>query len=350
MPAAAPALPAYASTVFCGAVPFIRGEAAALPQRLKILNWGENLGRTTKARIIVGEKTLACLSANQIATACERVPMDYEHQSVKGHPNYVPDPRPVPGHGEIEIVPNDGVYLSALDYTPSGREFAPNYQDVSAVCYLDAEKNLLFVRSVALTQHGDVAGMEFAESIAASAVFSHSPSETSTATPTASTMSTPDYRAMLVAALKLSPAEGETEVTDEAIGAAIAKLADAAPGGDAAEQAACSAPAASAAAAAEAPTLAALSADFDAFRRQSAIKDAIAQGKAIPLADDVLATLPMVALSALLDGLPAGAVATAAATASKELPAAQVVALSAEQSRAAKALGLTDTEYRLAIG
>ena len=344
MPAAAPALPAYASTVFCGAVPFIRGEAAALPQRLKILNWGENLGRTTKAKIIVGEKTLACLSANQVATACERVPMDYEHQSVKGHPNFVPDPRPVPGHGEIEIVPNDGVYLSALDYTPSGREFAPNYQDVSAVCYLDAEKNLLFVRSVALTQHGDVAGMEFAESIAASAVFSRSPSETPTATPPpASTMSSPDYRAMLVAALKLSPAEGETEVTDEAIGAAIAKLADAAPG-DAAEQVACSA----AATAAAASTLAVLSADFEAFKRQTAIDRAIAQGKAIPLTDAVLATLPMAALSALLDGLPAGAVATAG-SGTKDIASAKVVALSADQSSAARALGLTDDEFRAGL-
>lgn len=333
MPAACRPLPAFASTVFCAGAPFVRGGGAALPQRVRILAWGENLGRTTKARIVVGPKTLACLAANQLATACERVPLDYEHQSVKGHPNYVPDPRPVPGHGGIEIVEGEGVYLTALQYTPNGEQFAPNYQDVSAVAYLDAEANLLFIRSVALTQHGDVAGMEFAEAVAASASLSN-PQSTPHTTPTAML----DYKALLLAKLGLPEA-----ATDEEVTAALT------PEDDATGSVEMSAAAETAQNDPNTGAIATLTADFEAFRRQSAIERAVAQGKTIPLADDVLATLPYAALTAMLDGLPAGTVATAAGSASKEVPAARQVALSAEQAAAAKSLGLTETEYRRAI-
>ena len=332
MPTAARILPAFASTVFCGAVPFVRGGSAApLPQRVKILAWGENLGRTTKARIVVGEKTASCLSANQVATACERVPLDYEHQSVPGHPNFVPDPRQVPGHGSIEIVPNDGVYLSAIDFTSSGNEFAANYQDVSAVAYLDAESNLLFIRSVALTQHGDVAGMEFSESVAASAQFSP-------AHPTPPTML--DYKLLLCQVLGLAATAADAEITT----AVTTEKAEP----DAVALAATAAAAAAAAAPVPDATMVALSAEFDSFRRQAAIDKALAQGKAIPLTDAVLATLPMAALNALLTGLPAGAVATAG-SGSKEVAAAKVVALSADQTSAAKALGLTEEEFRAGL-
>ena len=335
MPVARRPLPAHAAVVFCSGVPFVRGAAAALPQRVRILAWGDNIGRTTKAKIVVGEKTLACLAANQLATACERVPLDYEHQSVKGHPNYVPDPRPVPGHGAIEIIEGDGVYLTALEYTPSGEQYAPNYQDVSAVAYLDAAANLLFIRSVALTQHGDVAGMEFAEAVAASASLSH-PESTPPTTPTTTML---DYKALLLARLGLPDA-----ATDEDVTAALTT--------DATASAACTAVTATVAdpaAAATIATIATLTADFDTFRRTTAIDRAIAQGKVIPLADDVLATLPYAALTAMLDGLAPGQVATAASSATKEMTTAREVALSAEQAAAAKSLGLSETEYRRAI-
>jgi hypothetical protein len=55
-PAATSAIPHNATSVVLAAVArFERGGDAALPQRVKILGWGENIGRTTKARIVVGE-------------------------------------------------------------------------------------------------------------------------------------------------------------------------------------------------------------------------------------------------------------------------------------------------------
>ena len=329
--------PAFTSMVFCGAVPFSGGAAAALPTRIKILNWGTNHGRTTQARIEVGPATVAALAANQAATACERIPLDYEHQGVKDHPNFKPDPREVAAFGTVEIVPNQGVYLTALDYTPSGLLHASNYADVSAEAYLDADHNLLFIRSVALTQHGDVAGMEFTQHIAASASqISNLKSQISPSPSPQTTMLDP--RPLLITLLGL---------TDAATDAEIQTAYDTATAPEPPEAAAVSA-ALSATAALPAATLAALSADVDSLRRENLITRALSAGKIIPLPDGVLATLPHAALSALLDALPAGAVATAATAAATELPAARAAVLSADQARAAKSLGLTPEEYRSA--
>lgn len=362
MPDVPPAIADAALTVLSAAAPYRRGESAAgLPQRIRILQWGENIGRTTKKLIIVGEKTRACLSANQQATASERVPLDYEHQSVPGHPNFIPDPREVAGHGEIELVPGDGVYLTAIDYTPSGRDHAENYQDVSAVAYLDAQNNLLFVRSVALTQHGDVAGMEFSEAVAACARLT-APLTPASLTSTPPTMdpadkNAPDYRAMLVTLLKLKPTEGETEVSDEAIGAALSAVADKAdgkpddaPAGDKppetpASQATASAPAPAATPAAEKPAdVVSLGARVERLEKQRLIDAATAAGKVVPLNAQAIEAVDAATLSSIIDGLPDGEVPTTPGKAG-EKPAPQAVSLSAEEKNAATALGLTPEEF-----
>lgn len=350
MSAAVPAAIPVSAIVLSGTRPFRRGSADGLPQRFKILEWGENVGRTTQARIVVGAVTAASLCANQSATACEVIPLDYEHQSVPGHANFIPDPREVAAHGTVEIVPEDGVYFSAADYTPSGQRFAPNYRDVSAVGFLDADSNLLFVHSVALTQRGDVAGMEFVAASAAPLVSTFRRFSVSASTPNtmdttpAADAATPDYRALLVAALGLTPASDGDEVTDEQIMAAI----DATPAADGEGEDA-PAPVAMAAAVPAADALAALSARTDALERRLLIQAATAAGKLIPLPDASLAELPLTALSALLDGLQAGAVPTSASR-NTEAPTARPVAMSAEQATAAKALGLTAEEYLAAKG
>ena len=223
------------AVVLSTALPYQRGADAELPQRVRILAWGENIGRTTKAKIKVGERTQACLSANQTATASERVPLDYEHQSVPGHPNFKPDPRAVAGFGVIELVPGDGVYLSAIEYTPNGQEFACNYPDVSAEAYLDKDGNLLFVRSVALTQYGAVAGMEFTEAVAAcaclgrpAALSSSHPQHHTTMADDNTDPKAPVYRDALITMLQLQPEDGQDDVSDEQIATALAAMADAA--------------------------------------------------------------------------------------------------------------------------
>ena len=333
--------------VLSGTRPFRRGDAAELPQRFKILEWGENIGRTTGKKITVGPATLACLSANQAATACEIIPLDYEHQSVPKHPNYLPDPREVAAHGAVEVIDGDGVYFAAEAYTPSGLKFAPNYRDVSVVGFLDADSNLLLVHSVALTQRGDVANMEFLAASAADLLSQlqatipqpHSIMDTTPAAAAAA----PDYRALLIAMLKLTPAGDGDEVTDEQIMAALDT-----PEPDP-EPVALAATVDFKSEISNLKSLEALSARQDALERRLLIQGATAAGKAIPLPDASLAEMTLTALTALLDALPAGAVPTAAGARALELPAAREVALSADQLTATKALGLTPAEYRNAI-
>jgi phage I-like protein len=300
------------------------GEEARLPERVKLFDWGENLGRTTGARIVVGEKSLLCLSENQTRFARDLVALDYEHQSVPGHPRFKEDPRHNAAHGRIEIVEGDGVYLSGLSYTPNGREHALSYADVSAVAHTDDEGNLLMVSSVALTQAGDVSGMTFSEAVAALSAAS------STETPKPMDKKTDTkFRDLIISLLGLEPDEGEDMVSDEAIAAAAAKHLekkgdddDDAPGGD----------------------VTALSARLDAMERQHLVQSAGAQGKVIPLSAEQIDSLPIETLMSIIEKQPAGEVPTSR-TGIPERPGTTEVALSAADEKVMKQLGLTKEEY-----
>lgn len=294
---------------------------------MKLLDWGRNIGRTTNKLIVVDEKCVN-LPRNQELVACERVPMDYVHQSVKGHPNYKPDPRHSPGGGSIEVVPGEGVFLTAIEYTPNGLEHAASYQDVSAVVHLDADKRPLWISSVALTPTGDVAGMEFREAVAAlSALESPLKIEVEIQPNETKTM---DYKSILMKLLGLP----ET-ATDDELAAAAEKFAPPAKPAESADTAAMSA------------RLDKLELAEQSREREALVSRATAAGKVIPLSAEQIAETPVAILSALVDGLPAGEVPLPGAKA-EEKPGKETVALSADEANAAKKLGLTPEEFRKA--
>lgn len=318
--------------------PFRSGAAAAgLPQRVRILAWGENIARPSGKVILVDEAVAETLSANQELIGLDTVPMDYEHQSRKDHPNYKPDPRHSPGGGMIEVIPNDGVYLCSIEYTPNGLEHAASYKDVSAVVHLDKQGRPLWISSVALTQHGAVAGMEFSE--AATAALSANaeqpgsvPANSSPESKTEPSMNNDanTYRALLVKLLKLKP-----EATDDELTAAVE--------------------AAAAPAAPEAAETEALSVRLDRIEKAEATRQRAAliakagtEGKVIPLSAEQIEACDVAILSAMVDQLPAGEVPKKLPGSTTETAAASVVALSADEKSAAKALGLTEEEYRKA--
>lgn len=150
------------------------GADGALPKRVKIASWGVNTVRTGKPdetrTFVVNETTASVLQGNQTQRGFDRVALDYEHQTAASHPNYTPPPHEVAGHGVIEVVPGEGLFISGLSYTPSGKKNAPNYPDVSGVFWTNAKGEVIFVTSVALCQQGAIEGAEFveAEMIAAS--------------------------------------------------------------------------------------------------------------------------------------------------------------------------------------
>lgn len=314
------------------AMPFCGAAAASLPQRTKILSWGENIGRTTGARILVDEVVAQTLSANQELVACDRVPMDYEHQSVKGHPNYVPDPRLSPGSGTIEVIPGDGVYLSAISYTANGSAHADSYTDVSAVVHLDADGRPLWISSVALTQRGDVAGMEFGEAVAA---LSARTAALSADSPKPKTVmqneETNPFRDKLIKLLGLTPGESG-EISDEEIANAIDQKLEAA----------------GAAKPEEKTTEVALSARLDKIERNALVDRATREGKVIPLSAEEIDSTPVAVLSSIISRLTPGEVNLAGSAQAKEKPAAKVVALSADEAAVARQLGLTEEQYRKA--
>jgi len=321
-----------------------------LPDRIKILSWGENVGRTTGARLVVGKETLKVLSGNQKSTAHEDVELDYEHQSVKGHPNYKEDPRHAAGHGVIEVIDGDGIYLSGIDYTPNGLEHAASYKDVSGVIHTDKNDNVILVRSVALTQHGDISGMEFSDHVAAlcaSCAAMTPPTQHTPPTTTTKTMEDDkksDYRALLVALLGLTPGEGNEEVTDEDISAAAEAAGTIKPASEKEDK-----PVSMSATPPEPSndsesSITALNARFDKMERNRLVDKAGALGKFIPLTTEQISETPLTVLSALIDGLPAEDVPTQSTIGATQ-PAKRAAALSADEKNICATLGISHEDY-----
>lgn len=321
------------------------GDAAGLPQRIKILNWGENPVRPGgDKKIIVDETTVATLTANQEIMGIDMVPMDYDHQSFPGHKNYKPDPRHSPGSGRIEVVRGEGVFLCNIEYTPNGIEHAASYRDVSAVVHHDKDGRPLYISAVALTQIGAVAGAEFAEALSAN-LSPTTPMENE------ATDQKP-YRDTLIQLLGLTPKpESGGDITDEEILAAATKMIEA----KATAAAATNKPASTSG---EPVGTEALSARIirletaEAKReREQILQRAAAQGKVIPLSNELVNQTPVAVLSAMVDGLPAGEVPMGTAPGATEKPRTgsdTATALSVDEKNAAKALGLTPEEYAAA--
>lgn len=134
-----------------------------LPERLKLFSWGEN--QTPDGPVLVTDVSVAALNKQISADTFRRIVLDFEHQSLKGHPNYVPGPRHNAAHGDIEVVPGDGIYLTALTWTPKGVEHVADYCDLSPVALHTPRKApgepvvLLGILSAALCDNGAVKGL-----------------------------------------------------------------------------------------------------------------------------------------------------------------------------------------------
>jgi hypothetical protein len=130
-----------------------------LPSRLKLLNWGAN--ETTKGVLRVGTRTARELAGNQVKRRFDHIALDFAHNSLPGHPNFQPDPRKIAAYGVPEVVAGDGLYLSEIQYTPTGLEFAAEYPELSPAPLLAPDGEVEFLHSVALCRQGSVRGLRF---------------------------------------------------------------------------------------------------------------------------------------------------------------------------------------------
>lgn len=129
-----------------------------LPKKLKLLNWGTN--ESLKGPIVVGPLTLSSLAQRQAEHGFEKIGIDYEHQSVPGHPNFKEPPREYAAYGVPRVVEGEGLFLDEIEWTPSGQEKARNYLDLSPTPLLE-KGEVVFLHSVALCPQGAVPNLTF---------------------------------------------------------------------------------------------------------------------------------------------------------------------------------------------
>lgn len=122
-----------------------------LPTRIKLLDWGEN--PSDRGTFIVDE-TSAEMLRKQISDATyERLVIDFDHQSEEKSGTFAPSPRHHAGYGFLELA-SDGIYLSNVEWTPTGEEFAPDYRDLSPALVVDDDKRVVGITSVAIVTNG----------------------------------------------------------------------------------------------------------------------------------------------------------------------------------------------------
>jgi len=283
----------------------LSADAAKLPRRIKVLNWGDNPNCHGK-RVNVGALFVKCLNADTYPY--RKVALDFEHNTFPGTAAYKEskEPRPVAGFGTIEAVEGDGVYITMSSWTPDGEKMAANYADVSAGAVTDKEGNLVAVASVALCRAGAVDGMDFVEaplsggiSSALSGIINNQEGGLKPAAPIQKGNAM-DYKALLLKLLGL----GE-DATDEAIQAAL----DAAGKKPTQEEQDAALSAAVKAAVAEAvkpieEKVAVLSAAAVAHEKADLIAEAAREGKVIALGADAIGKITVEDLKATIAKTP----------------------------------------------
>ena len=98
--------------------------AQDLPRRLKVLDWG--VSPSVKGPVQVSPLTATELPSMHRTAGWDRIALDYEHNTLKGSPEYErsQEPRAVAAYGVVVCVPGDGLYLDDLQWTPHGDKFA----------------------------------------------------------------------------------------------------------------------------------------------------------------------------------------------------------------------------------
>ncbi len=283
----------------------LSADAAKLPRRIKILNWGDN-PNCHGMRVNVGPLFVKCLNAAEYPY--RKVALDFEHNTFPGTAAYKEskEPRPVAGFGTIEAVEGEGVFITMSSWTPDGEKMAANYADVSAGAVTDDDGNLIAVASVALCRTGAVDGMDFVEaplSGGVSSALSGIINQEGGLKPAAPIQkgTAMDYKALLLKALGL----GE-DATDEAIQAALAEKFEKKPTEEE-QKAALHAIVAKEVADAFKPIeekVAALSAAAVAHEKADLIAEAAREGKVIALGADAVGKITVEDLKATIAKTP----------------------------------------------
>ena len=135
-------------------------EGRELPSRLLICPWGTH--DTGKGVVTCNATTAGLLLRNQAATKRLKVALDFQHNSVETSKTYTGEPLKVAAYGALELVEGEGIYLSALEWTPEGKDHAANghYPDISPALKLNDQREVIWVHSAGLVRQGEIDGLE----------------------------------------------------------------------------------------------------------------------------------------------------------------------------------------------
>ena len=339
------------------------GESA--PTRLVVLPWGTSDGRE-RGKFICNERTVELFGASQRALKLDRLAIDFEHATVPGTPAYESsqEPRKVAGYGTPKVEPGVGIVLVDIAWTPEGLAAIQggHFQDLSPATYREKDGSGVVVglHSVGLVRHGELDGLtvDWSAKTAASLLSgltalsaAHDDSKAPRSTPSATDKDNSDTKPMKELLLKLLSALGVT-VADDADDAAFESAVTA---GASKLEALMAKPkeevepdAMSAELASIKADLAAMKGDREQARRDALVAEATRDGKVIPLSAEDVNKLPVDILSAMIGKLPAGDVATQRKTPDSSKASETPDALSADETKYARQLGLTDDEVRAA--
>lgn len=121
------------------------------------------MNESTEGQFIVNESTVECFSATQKRIGRERVALDFEHNTVKGTPEYerTSEPRLIAAMGTPVVVSGDGIFLESLSYTDTGKAHARDYEDISPAPLVNAAGVVVGLHSAGLTRTGALYGANF---------------------------------------------------------------------------------------------------------------------------------------------------------------------------------------------
>lgn len=124
----------------------------ALPSRIKILDWGVN--KTLKGDFLVDDRTIEVFDATQRSVGRERIPLDYEHNTVPGTEEFKrsQEPRPIAAYFTPRVIRGEGVVLEAPRWVDK-EETVLKFEDVSAAPFVQ-DGRVIGLHSCALTRAG----------------------------------------------------------------------------------------------------------------------------------------------------------------------------------------------------
>lgn len=317
-------------TVDCFAAPAVVMPEGEIPNRIMIAPWGTR--ETSTGPVTVNAATAVYLARHQkhpFDTIC----LDFCHNTEKGDQS---EPKAVAAYGKPELVAGEGLFLTAMEWTPDGEKAWKGrwYKDVSPMIARDKNGVVMFAKSAALCRNGRIPNLENfdAEEIEPSY---------------------PMKKSLILQVLNNAGANLPEDATDEAIAAAADQLAE---GKSTSSTEAMSAEVTSAIKAALEPfqaelktvkdSLAAQTAGNAKSEKQAIIDQAARDGQVIPFStDDIMAeTFSVDILRKCVAGLAKSQVPFKSTTSGAKSEPVKMDAFSAEDRAIAALLGVRDAD------